>query len=175
MLKNILITSTALISLLAVSACSTTGTTNAGAFAVVQSESNAITTAINTLAPNLINTLAASQQADASSAVKALSALNNAIQSGSANASTIEDIEQFNTLVGTVTSELPLPVNTEVFIQGGIVLVNAVLANIPVAPASSTGSATPATATAPRMAAPAPIVTVGGKSVVTGPISIPLS
>lgn len=117
-------------SALALSACTSTGGSTVP-FATVQAESNTITTAINTLSPALIAALPLASRANATTAVAALDAANTALQAATSTTSTTQVIENVVNLVGSVSAVLPLPANTELAINAGVILIDAFVGALP--------------------------------------------
>lgn len=141
-------------SLLGLAACST----GAGVpLATAKAESQAITTAVNTLAPALIKTLPASAQSNATLAVAAVVATNTTIQSLSTSSSAITVMQDLVNEVSAVTAVLPLPANTELAINAGVVLIDAFIGALPAA------------------ATPAVGASLAEPGIVPGPIPIPLN
>ncbi len=158
----------ALAALVAFAACTTTTTTSTGtttvpvSLATAQAEATTIMNALNQEGATLIATLPASVQPQLTLALKSLGAAEAAfISLPSGGATVAQAASAFVQAAEGVVAILPLPATTQLALDGGLTLVNALIAGlssitVPVAPTTT-----------------AALVT--GSGIVNGPIPIPVS
>jgi hypothetical protein len=134
------------------------GVSSTQTIATATAELQTITTAINTEATVLIQALPAADQAKATLALQSLNTLNTSIQAGGLSSTDLkQDLLTALSSAQSLVAILPLAPETQAATQAGILLAQAIVANLPVTVPAQTASVSLSS------------------NIVPGPIPIPLS